>query len=134
LLIADCAISFTSLGLPIKKTTTTNVDTNLSGKITCRESINHCFLFGKFHSPTKCIACAPIAGNDSNDTQIHAATIHAIHVFIVVLFLRVISASVTVASYRCVSRKLCVRFAQDVAKKFRSPITKFSGRFEPILL
>jgi hypothetical protein len=89
-----------------QKTTNTNVDAILSNEITRRETIDHYFLFGKFHFPTKCIACAPIAGNHSDGTTIYAATIHAIQVFIVSLFLRVKSVWVTVGSYRC-SRATC---------------------------
>jgi hypothetical protein len=66
-----------------------SINANSGNEITPHETIDDCFLFGKLHSPTKCIACAPIADNDSNDTMIHSAIIHAIHVFIVILFLRV---------------------------------------------
>lgn len=109
-MIANCAVSFASLGLPIKKLKIPNIDTHPGYEITCTEIINHYFFYCEFCATTKCIAWASMDGGDSNNTEVNAAAIHEIHAFIAIVFLRVKLGWVTVGSHRC-SRGICVRVA-----------------------
>jgi hypothetical protein len=71
-----------------QKATNTNIDTHPIYEITCTEIMSHYFSYRKLHPTIKCIAWASMDGSDSNNGEVNAATIHEIHTFIVIVFLR----------------------------------------------